>query len=75
MEPLRKNERLVMAGTIHREWRSAEARYAAMAGADSLPLYIKEGAENINPKTRLSLEEEKTCEPLIRDLLEAFAQA
>lgn len=77
---LQDNERLILAGTVHNERISAEERFAALkAGqaqpprAAGIPLYIKEDAENINPKTRLSESEEKACEPLIGDLVSAFS--
>lgn len=77
---LSENERLILTGTVHKERKSAEERFAALkAGqaqppsAAGVPLYIKEDAENINPKTRLSESEEKACEPLIGDLVSAFA--
>lgn len=77
---LQKNETLVVAGTVHNDKKTAEERFAALkagreqaARADGIPLYIKEDAENINPKTRLSESEEKACEPLIGDLLTEFS--
>jgi hypothetical protein len=81
VEPLGADERLILAGTAQTERANAEDRYAAMlAGreqpprAGGVPFYIKEGAENINPKTGLSLEEEKAVEPLIGDMVDAFGQ-
>lgn len=77
---LQDNERLIVAGTIHNDKKTAEERFAALkagqaqaARADVTPLYIKESAENISPKSRMSEGEEKACEPLIADLLSAFA--
>ncbi len=77
---LKADERLVLTGTIHNERKTAEERFAALkAGrekcpvADGIPLYTIEDAVNINPKTRLSSAEEQSIEPLIGDMLEAFA--
>ena len=77
---LKDDERLVMVGTIHNDKKAAEERFAALKKgrecpplAHGIPLYVKERAENINPKTHLSAGEEQACEPLIKDLVSAFA--
>ncbi len=77
---LKENERLIVVGTIHNGKKAAEERFAALkmgqvqtAKKDCTPLYIKENANNINPKSRMSVGEEKACEPLIEDLVSVFA--
>lgn len=77
---LKDNERLVWAGTVDNNRKRAEERFAALKAGEKPPprtngvsLYIKEDVKNINPKTHLSESEEKACDPLIEDLVSAFA--
>ena len=80
MAELHNGERLIVAGSILSDRKSAEERFAALkAGqaqaprADGVPIYIKEKAESINPKTGLSKGEEKAIEPIIGEMLDIFA--
>jgi hypothetical protein len=82
VEPLRKNERLILAGTAQTDRANAEARFEALlAGREQppragvLPIYIKERARNTNPKTGLSMAEERAVEPIVNELAEAFGHA
>lgn len=76
---LKDNERLIMAGKVN-DMKSARERYAAKIAGRELPpwvvdtsLYFIVDAENINPKTGLTYEDEEACKELAKDLANTFA--
>ncbi|GHV35797.1 hypothetical protein FACS18949_14470 [Clostridia bacterium] len=77
---LADNERLILAGRVYHEKQTAEERFSALKARweqppreDGTPLYIKEGAENVNPKTGQTSKTEKAINALATDLLATFA--
>lgn|GEM_PF-1808187 len=79
---LQENESLILAGHVHNDRKNAEERFTALKSGQNppprskgVPLYFKEKAENTNQKTKLSIEEQKTCDLLIDDMLEEFSVA
>jgi len=76
---LSKEERLVIAGTIHTDRMGAEKRFlAAQKGrtqpiADGQPIYMKESAGEFGKSSVLSVGEQKVCDSLIDDLMEVYS--
>jgi hypothetical protein len=62
---LGKNERLVLAGTVHSRTNPTDVK----------KLYIKETAENINRATNLSKGEERACNAIIPHVMAAVSTA
>jgi len=76
--PLRKNERLVMIGSVHADRKASEKRFAeALAGRkvkpkfDGTPLYIKEAIGSSD--SVLSSGEQKALNELVGDYMALFA--
>lgn len=76
---LAKNERLVMAATVHIGKAAAEKRFVeALAGrgrsvADGIPLYAVVKADNLS-SGGLTTGEKNVCDEILGDFMQMFAQ-